>query len=226
MSVDRLQREHQLLRWPQHDDTSRVSVCPAIVDARSPRLTGHVRAEVAGARSRRGRRRAGADAPRCAPPAARRPRLWRASAKPRARRRRESVAQCCKRRRRCLVPSKRHWRRSSRSPWLPACGARWPPGPPSRRRSRSPARGRAGPRRASVLRMSGFSARSSVGGAPPRRFLIFCAAALGDPPVGDRGGADRDVDRQRRLAGGQHLLAPIPPAPRSRPPGPARAPGR
>ena len=54
--------------------------------------------------------------------------------------------------------------------------------------------------------MSGLATSSSAGGAAPGTFLILPADGTGHPPVGNRGGEDRDVGRQRRLAGVQHLL--------------------
>ena len=51
--------------------------------------------------------------------------------------------------------------------------------------------------------MSGFSTRPSRA-LPPACFLIFWRW-LSDAPVGDRGGEDRDIGRQRRLDRRQHL---------------------
>ena len=57
-----------------------------------------------------------------------------------------------------------------------------------------------------VARMSGLATSSSAGGAAPGSFLILPADGTGHPPVGNRGGEDRDIGRQRRLARVQHLL--------------------
>ena len=66
-------------------------------------------------------------------------------------------------------------------------------------------RGRPSPRPATVRRMSGFSASASVGGGAPAAFLTLLPLRVGDVPVGDGGGEDRGVGRQRRLDGGEHL---------------------
>ncbi len=57
---------------------------------------------------------------------------------------------------------------------------------------------------AMVLRMSGFSTSSSLGEALAP-FLIFSLASRRHAPVGDGGGEDGDVGRQRRAHGLQHL---------------------
>ena len=66
----------------------------------------------------------------------------------------------------------------------------------SRPRSRRRAAGRPSLRCATVARMSGFSVSASAGSAPPF-FLIFCVARIGDAPIGDGGGEDGDIGRQR-----------------------------
>ena len=79
-------------------------------------------------------------------------------------------------------------------------------------------RGRLGRAWPGSARMSGLSASSSDGGAAPACFLILRLAAC-DPPVGDRGGTHRDIDRQRRLAGASICARGLDIDAPSRPPG-------
>ena len=46
----------------------------------------------------------------------------------------------------------------------------------------------------------GSRSSARAGSAPPF-FLIFCVAGIGDAPIGDRGGEDGDIGRQRRFDG-------------------------
>ena len=59
-------------------------------------------------------------------------------------------------------------------------------------------------RRAIWARMSGFSVEAQQWRAAAVFFQLVPGDAF-DPPVGDRGGHHRDIDRERGLAGGQHL---------------------
>ena len=94
--------------------------------------------------------------------------------------------------------------------------ARWPSGRRSRRRSRRPGAAAAGPAARWWRGCPGLGTSSSAGGAAPGSFLILPGRAPATLPVGDGGGEDRDVGRQRRLAGVQHLLRRFrPDAPRT-----------
>ena len=73
--------------------------------------------------------------------------------------------------------------------------------------------------------MSGLGTSVSVGGGAARAFFSFGSDAVRHPPIGHGGGEHRDVGRQRRLAGGQHLAPPSRPGARRRPAGRARATG-
>ena len=58
---------------------------------------------------------------------------------------------------------------------------------------------------AMVERMSGFSTSDKARRGFARLLLDLLAAGLRHPPVGDRGGEDRDIHRQRALDRFQHL---------------------
>ena len=58
--------------------------------------------------------------------------------------------------------------------------------------------------------MSGFSVEPSGAGSLPS-FFSFWRRLAGRAPIGDRGGEDRDVGRQRRLDGRQHLARALDP---------------
>ena len=91
-------------------------------------------------------------------------------------------------------------------------------------------RGRSVAWRPTVARMSGFSVSAS-GGGPAGAVLLDLASRsrVAGAPVGDRGGHDRDVGRQRRLDRGQHLARRLDmdhrrrPADRGSPPAPTPA---
>ena len=87
-------------------------------------------------------------------------------------------------------------------PFAPAWRGRARPPSRSRRRSRRP--GAAGSARPATGWRGCRGCPRAPGTAAAASFFSFWAA-WPDPPVGDGGGADRDVHRQRRLAGGQHL---------------------
>ena len=88
----------------------------------------------------------------------------------------------------------------------------WRARSPSRSRPRSRSRAAAASlcSFAIVARMSGFSTSASFGG-PPASFFSFCSPAVGDAPVGDRGGEHADVGRQRRLDRAQHVARALDP---------------
>ena len=68
--------------------------------------------------------------------------------------------------------------------------------------------GRSVLRAATVARMSGFSTSASAG-VPPAPLLHLFGRRVGDAPVGDGGGEDRDIGRQRGLDRRQHLARAI-----------------
>ncbi len=53
--------------------------------------------------------------------------------------------------------------------------------------------------------MSGFSTSASSGVVVPDLFFQLLLAGIGDAPVGDRGGEDRNVGGQRALDRVQHV---------------------
>ena len=53
--------------------------------------------------------------------------------------------------------------------------------------------------------MSGFSTKRQRRRRLPRRLLDLLFAGIGDAPIGDRGGKDRDIGGQRALDGRQHV---------------------